>query len=170
MASYPPVIAHLAKRFRKCSNSFDINRRKVKTGSVLSTSMANILLMWKVNSFKRGETTEDNAPPVSCRLECHCMKTEAENPKFITSHCYNRCQTLYHLWLDNIKGQLKFRGLKNPILRFKSLCPCWNMERPRSAHPYCSIPRSHSLARLFAGRMARGHRERDANLQLGRRC
>lgn len=55
VASYPPVIAHLAKRFRKCNNSFEINRRKVKTGSVLSTSVVYLLLMWKVNSFKQEE-------------------------------------------------------------------------------------------------------------------
>lgn len=55
VASYPPVIARLAKRFRKCNNSFEVNMRKVKTSSVLSTSMANILLVWKVNSFEQEE-------------------------------------------------------------------------------------------------------------------
>lgn len=105
----------------------------------------------------------DSSPPVSCRLECHCMQTEVKNPEFITSHCKNRYRTLYHLWLDNIRGQLKLRGLKNPVILFKTLRACRNMERSRSAH-LCStsIPQATLPARLFVGTMARG--------PYGKRC
>lgn len=83
----------------------------------------------------------DNSPPVSCRLECHCMKSEAENPEFITSHCKNRYRTLHHVQLDHVRGQLKFRGLKNPVMPFKISRPCRNTERSRSAHLYStSVP------------------------------